>query len=53
MNKLLEKLAKKFLCPLNIHIKKNLHYELTEEILYCELCNKYKKYFGKWVDNPY
>jgi len=53
MNKLLKKLARKFLCPLNIHIKKKLYCEMTQEILFCELCDKYKNSSNKWVGNPY
>lgn len=54
MNKLLKKFARKFLCPLNIHIKKNIYTdENIIEWLYCELCGKYLDNNFKWRDNPY
>ena len=51
MNKFLEKLAKMFLCPLDIHIKIEHFGYNTWEFEYCELCHK-ERYFKKWEYNP-
>lgn len=52
MKKILEKLAKLFLCPLNIHIKKGHFDDYGIKFDYCLLCLK-ENYNGKWLYNPY
>lgn len=52
MNKLIEKLAKIILCPLNIHIKIGHFEDYSYKFDYCELCYK-EKCNGKWRYNPY
>jgi len=52
MNKLLEKLARKILCPLNIHIKTGHCNDYIFDFDYCKLCHK-ERYNKKWIVNPY